>query len=273
MFFGKKKKKAEEARKQEEARLAEEARIAAEMKKAEEMRKAEAAKKAEEAAKKAAEEAAKKAAEEAAKKAAEEAAKKAAEEAEKKPAAKKPAAKKAVTKEAEPKKDAEPAKKSPAKKAPAKKPEPVAEAPAEETTNDEIGEDAARTGGKFEIKRANDGSYVFNVRAGNTQIIAKSQTYSSMTACKNGIESVGKNAPVANIEDQTLKTINVEKLPKFQIYLDKAGKYRFNLLATNGNNILSCTQGYNHKSSCKNGIKSVINNATAEVEIIKPEKK
>lgn len=268
MFFGKKKKKAEEARKQEEARLAEEARIAAEMKKAEEMRKAEAAKKAEEAAKKAAEEAAKEAAEEAAKKAAEEAAKKAAEEAEKKPAAKKPAAKKAVTKEAEPKKDAEPAKKSPAKK-----PEPVAEAPAEETTNDEIGEDAARTGGKFEIKRANDGSYVFNVRAGNTQIIAKSQTYSSMTACKNGIESVGKNAPVANIEDQTLKTINVEKLPKFQIYLDKAGKYRFNLLATNGNNILSCTQGYNHKSSCKNGIKSVINNATAEVEIIKPEKK
>lgn len=268
MFFGKKKKKAEEARKQEEARLAEEARIAAEMKKAEEMRKAEAAKKAEEAAKKAAEEAAKEAAEEAAKKAAEEAAKKAAEEAEKKPAAKKPAAKKAVTKEAEPKKDAEPAKKSPAKK-----PEPVAEAPAEETTNDEIGEDAARTGGKFEIKRANDNSYVFNVRAGNTQIIAKSQTYSSMTACKNGIESVGKNAPVANIEDQTLKTINVEKLPKFQIYLDKAGKYRFNLLATNGNNILSCTQGYNHKSSCKNGIKSVINNATAEVEIIKPEKK
>ena len=242
-MFGRKKKKAEEARKLEEARLAEEARIAAEMKKAEEMRKAEAAKRAEEAAKKAAEEAAKK------------------------DAAKKPTTKKAAAK------STEPAKKASAKKAPAKKPEPVVEEPVEETANDEIGEDAARTGGKFEIKRANDGSYVFNVRAGNTQIIAKSQTYSSMTACKNGIESVGKNAPVANIEDQTLKTINVEKLPKFQIYLDKAGKYRFNLLATNGNNILSCTQGYNHKSSCKNGIKSVVNNALAEVEIIKPEKK
>ncbi len=235
-MFGRKKKKAEEARKQEEARLADEARIAEEMKKAEEMRKAEEAKKAEKAAK---------AAEEAAK--AEETAKK---------AEKATSAKKAT----------------PAKKAPVKKAEPVEDA-AEESSDEEIGEDAARAGGKFEIKRANDGSYVFNVRAGNTQIIAKSQTYSSMASCKNGIESVGKNAPVANIEDQTLKTINVERLPKFQIYLDKAGKYRFNLLATNGNNILSCTQGYNHKSSCKNGIKSVVNNAQAPVEIIKPEKK
>ena len=263
MFFNRKKKKAEEARRLEEERLATEARIAEEMKKAEEMRKAEAARRAEEVAKKLAEEDAKKAAEEAEKKATEEAAKKA--------SAKKPIAKKAAVKNTS--STGEPTKKAPISKSPAKKPEPATETPIEETTNDEIGEDAARAGGKFEIKRANDGSYVFNIRAGNTQIIAKSQTYSSMTACKNGIESIGKNAPVANIEDQTLKTINIERLPKFQIYLDKAGKYRFNLIATNGNNILSCTQGYNHKSSCKNGIKSVINNATAEVEIIKPEKK
>ncbi|MBE6581388.1 MAG: DUF1508 domain-containing protein [Ruminococcaceae bacterium] len=112
---------------------------------------------------------------------------------------------------------------------------------------------------------------MFNVRAGNTQIIASSQIYSSMAACKNGIASVGANAPVAAIEDQTLQTINEEKCPKFQIYFDKAGQYRFNLIASNGQNILSCTQGYRQKPSCKNGIKSVVTNAHAETEVLKEE--
>ena len=141
------------------------------------------------------------------------------------------------------------------------------EAPAEE-----IGEEVAKSNGKFEIKRASDGRYMFNVRAGNTQVIASSQMYSSMASCKNGIASVGVNAPLAAIEDQTLQTINVEKCPKFQIYFDKAGQYRFNLIAKNGNNILSCTQGYRQKASCKNGIKSVIANASAPIEILKTEK-
>ncbi|MBE6605323.1 MAG: DUF1508 domain-containing protein [Ruminococcaceae bacterium] len=110
---------------------------------------------------------------------------------------------------------------------------------------------------------------MFNVRAGNTQIIASSQIYSSMAACKNGIASVGANAPVAAIEDQTLQTINEEKCPKFQIYFDKAGQYRFNLIASNGQNILSCTQGYRQKGSCKNGINSVMVNANADTEILK----
>ena len=130
---------------------------------------------------------------------------------------------------------------------------------------EEITEEAAASRGKFEVKRTSDRRYMFNVRAGNTQVIASSQIYSSMSACRNGIESVGKNAPIAPIEDQTLSSVNEEKCPKFQIYFDKAGKYRFNLLAANGQNILACTQGYTQKSSCKNGIQSVINNASAAI--------
>lgn len=241
-LFGRRKKKREEERRAaEQAAAAEQARLAKEMKKAEEMRQAELAQK---------QEAARKAAEAAAEQAAEP--EKAAEE---------PVA---VAQKAE-----KPAKKAPAKKpAPKKAPEVVEnEAPAEE-----LGEEAAKLQGKFEIKRASDGRYMFNVRAGNTQVIASSQMYSSMTACKNGIASVGANAPVAAIEDQTLQTINEEKCPKFQIYFDKAGQYRFNLIAKNGNNILSCTQGYRQKASCKNGIKSVITNACAPTEILKAEK-
>lgn len=170
-----------------------------------------------------------------------------------------PAAKTASAKKVEPAKKAVPA----AKAAPAKKvtPTPKKAAP----VLDEITEDAVMTKGKFEVKRTSDRRYMFNVRAGNTQVIASSQIYASMAACRNGIESVGKNAPIAPIEDQTLSSVNEEKCPKFQIYFDKGGKYRFNLIAANGQNILACTQGYTQKSSCKNGIQSVINNASAAI--------
>ena len=150
---------------------------------------------------------------------------------------------------------------------PQRKPQQKPEPPKAE----EIAEDAAISKGKFEIKRTSDGRYMFNVRAGNTQVIASSQIYSSMTACRNGINSVGVNAPIAAVEDQTLQSINEEKCPKFQIYFDKGGKYRFNLLAANGQNILACTQGYTTKASCKNGINSVVANAHATIVLPKEE--
>ena len=169
-----------------------------------------------------------------------------------------------VTKKAAPVKKAEPAKKAtPVTAAPAKK--PVAKAEPAKKATDEITEAAISGKGMFEVKRANDGRYMFNIRAGNTQVIASSQMYTAMASCRNGIKSVGVNAPIAPIEDQTLSTVNKEKCPKVQIYFDKAGKYRFNLLAANGDNILSCTQGYTQKSSCKNGINSVIKNANATI--------
>ena len=187
------------------------------------------------------------------------------------PAAKAAPAKKAETVKkaaalvkAEPAKKAAPATKAApaAKAAPVKKAEPAKKAA---PVLDEITEDAVVTKGKFEVKRTSDRRYMFNVRAGNTQVIASSQIYASMAACRNGIESVGKNAPIAPVEDQTLSSVNEEKCPKFQIYFDKGGKYRFNLIAANGQNILACTQGYTQKSSCKNGIQSVINNANAAI--------
>ena len=126
--------------------------------------------------------------------------------AEKKPAETKAAAKAAPKAEAAKKpveKKAAPAPKAvPTKKAPAKKEEP-AKKPAPKAT-DEITEDAVKGKGQFAIKRANDGRYMFNVHAGNTQVIASSQMYSTMKACRNGIDSVGVNAPIAAVEDQSL---------------------------------------------------------------------
>ena len=58
--------------------------------------------------------------------------------------------------------------------------------------------------GKFVIGKTNNGQYRFNLKAGNGEIIATSESYTTLAACKNGVESVKKNA-FAEIEDQTLK--------------------------------------------------------------------
>ena len=47
---------------------------------------------------------------------------------------------------------------------------------------------------------------------------------------------------------------------KFEIKKDKAGKFRFNLKASNGQVILS-SEAYNSKDACDNGIESVKKNS------------
>ena len=112
---------------------------------------------------------------------------------------------------------------------------------------------------KFSIKETNTG-YMFNLHASNGQIVATSQVYKSLTSCKDGVESVKTNAPVANVEDQTKEGFETKANPKFEIYLDKAGEYRFRLTAKNGQTIAS-SEGYKQLASCENGIESVKKNA------------
>ncbi len=112
--------------------------------------------------------------------------------------------------------------------------------------------------GKFVIKKAKKGP-MFNLKAGNGQIILTSEVYSSEAACKNGIKSVITNSAKAKIEDQTVKGFAVEKNPKFEIYLDKRKENRFRFKAKNGE-IIGTSQGYSSKTGCKNGINSIIKN-------------
>lgn len=55
--------------------------------------------------------------------------------------------------------------------------------------------------GKFVIRKTAAGFY-FVLKAGNGEIIATSETYKSKDACKNGIESVKKNAPDADVVEE-----------------------------------------------------------------------
>lgn len=112
---------------------------------------------------------------------------------------------------------------------------------------------------KFVIKKTNTG-VKFDLKAGNGEVIATSEVYTTEDACRNGIASVQKNAPVAAVEDQTVEGYETEKNPKFEIYEDKAGEFRFRLKATNGQ-VIAASEGYTAKASCKNGIESVQKNA------------
>ena len=124
--------------------------------------------------------------------------------------------------------------------------------------------------GKFYIKQAKDGSYMFNLKASNGEIIATSDMYSSLEKCKKGIASVQLNAPIANLEDHAVDGAVEEALnPKFELYHDKSGDFRFRLKARNGS-IIAKSQGYTSKTNCRNGIESVRKNAMSD-EIVTEE--
>ncbi|MBQ9993393.1 MAG: YegP family protein [Clostridia bacterium] len=122
--------------------------------------------------------------------------------------------------------------------------------------------------GKFEIVITDRGTYWFNLKAGNGEVIAKSQQYASIASCKKGIDSVKRNAVAAKLEDQTVEEIETVTNPKFEIYADKKGEIRFRLKARNGE-IIATGEGYRAKASCLKGVESIRRNAPDAV-IVEP---
>ena len=112
--------------------------------------------------------------------------------------------------------------------------------------------------GKFAVKSTKAG-FRFNLKAGNGEIIATSESYSSEKSCIRGIESVRTNC-ASEIEDQTVEGYAKLKHPKYELYQDKKGEFRFRLKARNGE-IIATGEGYKAKKSCLNGIASVKKNA------------
>jgi len=112
--------------------------------------------------------------------------------------------------------------------------------------------------GKFVVKETATG-FKFDLKAGNGEVIATSEVYTTKAACLNGIESVKVNC-VGGVEDQTVENVEAVKHPKFELYQDKAGEYRFRLKAKNGE-VIAVSEGYASKSGCENGIESVKKNA------------
>ncbi|MBR5342944.1 MAG: YegP family protein [Oscillospiraceae bacterium] len=121
--------------------------------------------------------------------------------------------------------------------------------------------------GKFVMKTTESGVR-FVLKATNGQIILAGETYSGEDACINGVESV-KRSCEGGVEDQTVENFKVLQHPKFEVYADKAGEFRFRLKAKNGQ-IVGVSEGYKTMDACLNGVQSVKNNAP-EAELIREE--
>ena len=111
--------------------------------------------------------------------------------------------------------------------------------------------------GKFVVSQAKTG-YKFDLVAGNGEVIATSQIYKSENTCLKGVDSV-RRCCVGEIEDQTVEGFAKVKHPKFELYTDKAGEFRFRLKAKNGQ-IIAVGESYKKKPSCLNGIESIKKN-------------
>lgn len=105
--------------------------------------------------------------------------------------------------------------------------------------------------GKFVITKRANGEFQFQLKAGNGQTILASEGYTTMAACKNGIESVKKNSQ----EDA-----------RFERKEAKNGAPYFNLKATNGQ-VIGTSEMYSSTAACENGIESVKKNAP-EAEVV-----
>ena len=99
--------------------------------------------------------------------------------------------------------------------------------------------------GKFECYKDKAGEFRFRLKASNGQAILASEGYKAKASCNNGIASVQKNCsnPDLFVKKQTA-----------------SGKFRFSLMATNGQ-VIGTSQNYASESGCDNGMKSVANSA------------
>ena len=99
--------------------------------------------------------------------------------------------------------------------------------------------------GTFVITESKNGQFMFNLKAGNGQVILTSEQYKQKRSAKNGIESVRKNS---------------SKDGSFDRLMSKSGKPYFVIKARNGEPI-GRSQMYASNSSMEKGIASVRANA------------
>ena len=112
--------------------------------------------------------------------------------------------------------------------------------------------------GRFVIRNVPSG-VKFDLRAENGEVIASSEVYSSLAACRRGIESVRKCAATGRMEDLTDDPVACAN-PKFQLFSDRSELFRFRLCSRNGK-IIAGSEAYTTKAACLAGIQSVIHNA------------
>jgi len=115
--------------------------------------------------------------------------------------------------------------------------------------------------GKYIIRQTDTG-YKFDLMAANGEVIAASEVYNTEAACRKGIQSVIACAPIAKVADLT-QDEKCPANPRFEMFRDKTGQFRFRLRARNGQ-VIAVSEGYATRAGCEKGIQSVQKNAAEE---------
>ena len=102
--------------------------------------------------------------------------------------------------------------------------------------------------GYYVLKKAANGQYMFNLKAGNHEIILTSETYSSKAAAQDGIGSVQKNSPTDSNYDRKTSS---------------NGAPYFVLKSPNGQ-IIGKSELYGSASARESGIESVKKNGPSD---------
>jgi uncharacterized protein len=95
--------------------------------------------------------------------------------------------------------------------------------------------------GKFELKKSTDGKFIFNLRAGNGEVILSSETYNSKQAAQQGIDSVKRCAPLDSHYERKVAT---------------NGKPYFILKGSN-REVIGTSETYSSNQAMENGIKAI----------------
>jgi len=100
----------------------------------------------------------------------------------------------------------------------------------------------------------------YNYNARNSYIIIQNIQNQTSSNTKFVDTNVLKDTFIKNNPISYAKVNCLSAMPKFEIYKDTAGKFRWRLKAPNGEIIASSGEGYESKDNCKNGIQSVKTN-------------
>ena len=129
---------------------------------------------------------------------------------------------------------------------------------------DDVDTDAAASKGTFELYEDNAEQWRWRLVHDNGNIIADgSEGYASAQKAEQGLESVRTNAPGAHVADQSKDEdapVEGGSDATFELYADKAAKWRWRLVHDNGNIVADGGQGYSSKQKAKQGLRSVKQN-------------
>ena len=102
---------------------------------------------------------------------------------------------------------------------------------------------------KYEINKAKDGKFYFNLKAANGQVILTSQMYKDKGGAKNGIESVQQNSSLSDLFEKK----------------ESSSEKSFFVLKAHNHQVIGKSQFYSSDAATQNGIESVQKNGATTV--------